>query len=159
MPVHRFTIMLVAVLALVGLRTAAPVRAQQPADIRTVVDTYKQALLRLDGATVASLFDDNVVVNDLGMIAKGKAEAIAELSQVVAANPGLTISFGESVYVVDTAVERFSYASDPIRAAGFSRLWVIETIVVNNGKIVSYTAIFDTSDPDTARFAAAAAGR
>lgn len=157
MPARRLLIALVAVVALAGLARATPLRAQQPADIRSVVDTYKQALMRLDGATIAGLFDDNVVVNDLGLTAKGKAEAIAELTQVVMANPGLTISFGESVYIVDTAVEKFAFASDPIRAAGFSRLWVVETIVVNRGKIISYTAIFDTSDAETARYVAATA--
>lgn len=152
MPARRLLIPLIAMLALASLSGATSLRAQQPADIRTVVETYKQALARLDGATVVGLFDDNVVINDLGMTAKGKAEAIAELTQVVAQNPGLTVSFGETVYVVDTAIERFAFASDPIRAAGFSRLWVVETIVVNRGKIISYTAIFDTSDAETARF-------
>src|SRR5579859_151453 len=137
---------------------ARSLQSQQAPDIKTVIETYKQALMKLDGPTVASLFDDNIVVNDLGMTAKGKAEAIAELGQAVAQNPGLTITFGDTVYVLDTALERFAFSSDPVTAAGFSRLWVIETIVVQNGKIVSYTAIFDSSDAETARFLAATAG-
>lgn len=132
--------------------------AQQPADVRTVVETYKQALMQLDGATIAGLFDDNVVINDLGVTAKGKAEAVAELRQVVAQNPHLQITFGETVYVLNTAIERFAYTSDPVQAAGVSRVWVIETLVVLNGKIVSYTAVPDLSDAETVRFVQAVAG-
>jgi len=153
--------MIVVALLLGGalLGRPGPLHAQPAPDIKTVIETYKQALSRLDGATVASLFADDVVINDLGMTAKGKAEAIAELGQAVAANPGLTVTFGDTIYVLDTTIERFTFRSDPVTAAGFSRLLVIETIVVVNGKIESYTAVFDSSDAETARFLAATAGR
>jgi hypothetical protein len=143
-------------LGLVVYAYAYPISAQQP-DVRGVVERYKQALVALDGPAVASLFDDHMVINDLGMTANGKAEAIAELSQVVAQNPQLGISFSDTEYVLNTAVERLAFSSDPVRAAGAGRLWTIETIVASNGKIVSYTAVFDTSDPETARFLAAMA--
>lgn len=156
---RRLLLLAVPLVAALLFGRPAALRAQTPPDIRTVIETYKQALSRLDGATVASLFADDVVVNDLGMTAKGKQEAIAELGQAVAANPGLAITFGDTVYVLDTAIERFAFSSDPVTAAGFSRLWVIETIVVMNGKIASYTAAFDTSDAETARFVQATAGQ
>lgn len=74
---------------------------------------------------------------------------------MVAQNPGLSITFGDTVYVLDTAVERFAYTSDPLQAAGFARVMVLDALVVANGMIESYTAVFDTSDPETARFVAA----
>lgn len=150
-------LMLTLVLGLGSGALPRPVHAQTPPDIQTVIETYKQALTRLDGATIASLFDDNIVIDDLGMTAKGKAEAIAELGQAVAQNPGLTISFGDTVYVLNTAIERFAFTSDPVRAVGVSRVWVIETIVVLNGKMVSYTAVPDLSDAETVQFIQATA--
>ena len=138
--------------AFAGAGNSGSVRAQQSPDIKAVVETYKQALTKLDGPTVASLFDDNIVISDFGATANGKAAAIAELQGAVAANPNLSITLSDTVYVLNTAIEREAFSSDTTRAAGVSRVVGIETIVVLNGKIVSYTAVPDLDDPETVRF-------
>ena len=157
-----FSALACSMFAFFAFSTALPAQAQQsPAvpSISSVIETYKQALMKLDGATVASLFSDDVVISDLGTVAKGKADAIAQLRQAVQENPNLQVSFSDTSYSLDTAIERAAFTSDTVRAGGASRLWEIETFVVNNGKIVSYTAVFDTSDAETARFVAAMAGQ
>jgi len=126
--------------------------AQRTPDIKMVIETYKQALMKLDGPAVAALFDDNIVLDNFGETAKGKAEAIALLREAIAAQPNLSVSLGETVYVLNTAIEREAFSSDATRAAGVSRVWGIETIVVLGGKIVSYTAVPDLNDPETVRF-------
>jgi len=129
---------LLALTLLLGLPIAAlprSVQGQTTPDIKTVIETYKQALTKLDGATVASLFDDNIVLDDLGTTAKGKQEAIAELGQAVAQNPGLAISFSDTVYVLDTAIERFAFSSDPVQSAGFSAVVGEGEELVGRGKL------------------------
>ena len=54
--------------------------------------------------------------------------------------------------VLDTAIHRIALASDAIRAAGVSRIWVIHTLVVVQGKIVSLAAVPDLSDAETLQF-------
>ncbi len=146
-------------LAVAILSQAGQVHAQQPPDIQTVVASYKQAIIKGDGATVAALFADDVVVSDLGTTASGKAAALEELRQAFAQNPNFSIAFSDTSYVLNTAIQRFAFASDPIRAAGFNRIWAIETLVVQNGKIASYTAVFDSSDAETVRFLKAVSGQ
>lgn len=138
--------------ALSGTGGLGNARAQQPPDVRTVIESYKQALLKLDGPAVAALFDDNITLSNFGDTAKGKAEATAALRDAIAANPHLAVSLSDTVYVLNTAIERESFSSDLTRAAGVSRVWGIETMVVLNGKIVSYTAVPDLNDPETVRF-------
>jgi ketosteroid isomerase-like protein len=148
-------------LSAVGILCAAggraPVYAQQPADIRSVIASYRAALTTLDVQAVGALFDDGVVVNNFGDTARGKADAIALLQGAIAGNPNLKVTLGDTVYILDTAVEREAFSSDVTAAAGVSRVMGIETIVVLDGKIVSYTAAPDLDDPETARFVAMAA--
>lgn len=152
---RRSRIILGLVLAVVALGAASKpgsARGQQPPDVKQVIETYKQALTKLDGAAVAALFDDDIVLDNFGDTAKGRPEATALLSDAIAANPHLAVTLSDTVYVLDTAIEREAFSSDVTRAAGVSRVWGIETIVVLNGKIVSYTAVPDLNDAETVRF-------
>ena len=58
---------------------------------------------------------------------------------------------------MDTAIHYVTLSSDPLRAAGLTRILLIQTLVVFNGKIISLTGALDLTDPETAKFAAAAA--
>jgi limonene-1,2-epoxide hydrolase len=151
--------LVIAIMALGAAGNRSSARAQQAPDIRTVVEAYKQALMQLDGPAVAALFDDNIILSNFGETAKGKAEAIALLGEAIAAHPHLSVTLGDTVYVLNTAIEREAFSSDVTRAAGVSRVMGIETIVVLNGKIVSYTAVPDLNDPETVRFIEFAAQR
>jgi ketosteroid isomerase-like protein len=79
----------------------------------TEIEACKHAISAADGATVVGLMADTVVVSDLGMTANGKVEAIQELQQVFAQNPHCSITFSNTVYVLDTAVERSLSAQTP----------------------------------------------
>ena len=77
--------MVIAFMALSAAGSRGSAGAQQPPNIRTVIETYKRALMKLDGPAVAALFDDNIVLDNFGDTAKGKAEAIALLRDATAA--------------------------------------------------------------------------
>lgn len=72
--------------------------------------------------------------------------------------PNISVAFDDSAYVLDTAVDRVAVAADPIRALGLSRIWIVEMLVVFQGKIVSFTDVLDLSDAETLKFAMAIAG-
>lgn len=144
--------------ALFGLASSRSGALAQAPDTRTVVEAYKQAFGAGDLDRTFGYFADNAVASDPTGTFVTKADFRRATEGFLAQNPGLTVTFGESVYVLDTALHRVAVSSDPIRAAGVSRIWLIETIVVFNGKIVSYTGVLDLSDAETLRFAQAAGG-
>lgn len=150
-------IAIIVVMALGWAGNRGSARAQQKPEVQAVVESYKQALQRLDGPAVAALFDDNIILSNFGETAKGKAEAITLLQEAIAAQPHLAVTLSDTVYVLNTAIEREAFSSDVTRAAGVSRVVGIETIVVLGGKIISYTAVPDLDDPETVRFIAFAA--
>jgi hypothetical protein len=122
-------------------------------DVRSVVEGYKAAFLRNDLDGVFSYFADDVIADDLGVTVMGKQALMDQTMKDYQQFPGLTFSFGDTTYMMDTAMHVITVQADPIHAMGLDRILIEETLVVSQGKIVSFTDVLDRSDPQTARFA------
>ncbi len=157
---RRITILAGLVLALSTIGSAGSLHSAQAQanSPRPVIEAYKAAFVKGDFDTALANFADNVAVSDpFTCVCTTKAGFLAGLQTAVRQNPGLGLSFGDTVYVQDTGIHRLAVASDPIRALGLSRIWVTETILVFQGKVTSYGVAFDLSDAETAKFVMATA--
>ena len=155
---RRLILIFGLILSLASITSIESARAQAT-DVKSVVEAYKQAFASGNLDATFATFADNAASTDPTGVFKNKADFRAATEAFLMQNPGASVSFGDTVYALDTAIHRIAFASDPIRAAGVSRIWLIETLVVFNGKIVSYAAVLDLSDAETAKFAAALSGR
>lgn len=159
---RRIAILAGLVLALgtiVSVASLHSARAQSGGP-RPVIEAYKTAFAKGDFDTALVNFADNVAVSDpFTCVCTTKAGFLAGIQTAVRQNPGLGLSFGDTVYVLDTGIHRLAVASDPIRALGLTRIWVTETIVVFQGKVISYSTVLDLSDPETVKFATATANQ
>ena len=153
MPTRRlFVILLGTILALATFgRTHTQLRAQT-LDAAAVDAAFKQAFLAGDLDGVFALYAADAVETAPFGAFTGKEAIRAATEGFITQNPHLTVSFSASTVLLDTAIHRIALSSDPIRAAGVSRIWVIHTLVVAQGKIVSLSAIPDISDAETLRF-------
>lgn len=153
---RRFMLIGIAALALAVGFGGSSVRAEH-SDAADVDAAFKQAFMAGDLDALDALGAPGLVeVNPFGVF-RGTAEAHAFAVQFVTNNPGLSVSFSESAVVLNTAVHRIFIASDPIRSAGVSRIVLIHTLVIAQGKIITLTATLDLSDPETATYASATA--
>ncbi|MDP9364906.1 MAG: nuclear transport factor 2 family protein, partial [Chloroflexota bacterium] len=118
---------------------------------------YRQAYLSGNYAALEEVFaPDAVEVNPAGVFRGGPAiRGLAEA--FIRANPGTTISYGETTVVENTAVHRAFVASDPIRETGVERIVLLHTLVVSQGKAITLTSAWDPGDPETMRYLAAVA--
>jgi ketosteroid isomerase-like protein len=156
---RRLAIVLIgALLALTALGWNRSAIQAQTSDPAAVDAAFKKAFLAGDLNAVIALFSDDAVETNPFGVFNGKAAIRAGDESIAAQNPGQTTSFGDTVVVLDTAIHRGAIASDPLRAAGVSRIWVIETLVVFQGKIVSLSVIPDISDAETLKFVLASSG-
>jgi hypothetical protein len=159
MATRRILVLVVGLIAGLGFAGATHHARAQGADIKAVVNAYKQAFAAGDLDATFATMDDNISVSDLGNVFTNKADWRAYTVELIKQSPGLTVAFGDTVYVLDTAVQRVAVSWDSMRAAGIDRIWVIETIVVSPlGKIVSYSAVPDVNDAQTLTFVMASAG-
>ncbi len=153
---RRIAILTGLVLALSTIVSASSLHPAHAQTIgpRSVIEAYKTAFAKGDFATALVNFADNVAVSDpFTCVCTTKAGFLAGLQAAVQQNPGLGLSFSDTVYVLDSGIHRLAVASDPIRALGLTRIWVTETIVVFQGKVISYGVALDLSDPSTVQFA------
>lgn len=146
------------ILALSALGSVHQTHAQSAADTAAVDAAWKQAFISGDLDALLATYSDDIVDAEPPATFRGKAEVRGFLNAFLQQNPGFSVSFSESAIVLDTAIHRSYLTSDTIKAAGVSRIVIIATKVVYQGKIVTFTGRFDLSDPETARFLAAMAG-
>ena len=145
---------LVTVLVLVAVLTS-PGAVQRlwadDADTEAVDAAFKDALLAGDLDAVTALFDEDAVqATPFGtFVGRG---AIRAFTEAFLQRPGTSLSFDASVVALNTAVHHMVVTSDPIQAMGISRIVMIQTLVVANGKITTLTAEFDLEDPETQLF-------
>jgi hypothetical protein len=158
MNTRRLAIVLIgALLALTALGWNRAAIQAQTSDPAAVDAAWKKAFLAGDLNAVIALYSDDAVETSFVGVSKGKAEIRAGFEGFLG-QPGFTVSVGDTVVVLDTAVHRIAFAADPMRAAGVSRIWIIETLVVFQGKIVSFSAFPDLSDAETLKFVQASSG-
>lgn len=158
MNTRRLAMVLIgALLALTALGWNRSATQAQTSDPAAVDAAFKKAFPGDLNALFALYSDDAVETGGLGVWI-GKAAIRAGEQSFLDQNPGLTVSFGDTVVVLDTAIHRTALASDPIRAAGVSRIWIMETLVVFQGKIVSISAFPDLADAETLKFIQASSG-
>jgi hypothetical protein len=153
--------LLLSVALIIGLFSAGrtmTIHAQVP-DAKTVDALFKNAFLTGDLDAMFALFAPDAISTEPFGIFTSSAAAKAGLAAFLSQNPRLTASAGDSTVILDTAMHRVAVASDPIRAAGVSRIWLIHTMVVFQGKIIAFAAVPDLSDAETLKFAMAAAGQ
>jgi hypothetical protein len=150
---------IVVALALVALVAVPDGGARASGDGTASVDAaFKQAFLAGDlDAFFELLAPDVYAIEPFGSFTSRAALREGFLA-FAAANPGLSVGFSESAVMLNTAVHRAFATSEPIRRAGVGRIVVIHTLVVAGGKVVTFTALPDLSDPETARFVRAAGG-
>jgi hypothetical protein len=134
------------------------VQAQVP-DAKAVDALFKNAFLAGNLDAMFALYAPDAVSTEPFGIFTTSAAAQAGLAAFLGQNPRFTASVSDSTVTLDTAIHRVAVASDPIRAAGVSRIWLIHTMVVFQGKIVAFAAVPDLSDAETLKFAMASAGR
>jgi len=135
-----------------------PLRAQS-SDPQALVQQWQQGLLQGDLDAALAPMADNVAISDpLVGVVTSKADYRAGLAKAFAANPDAEIHFSATVVELSTVLWRTEVTSSAIRAAGVAHLRQIETAVTYQGQIVSLTAVWDLSDPDTAQFVQAMSG-
>jgi hypothetical protein len=147
----------VVLLSLVWVGRSSAVHAQAQ-DAGAVDAAFKSAFLAGDLNRMFALYAPDAIQNEPFGIFTSSAAGRAGFETFLRQNPGLSASVSDSTVTLDTAVHRVAIASDPIRAAGVSRIWVIHTMVVFQGKIVAFAGILDLSDAETAKFALASSG-
>jgi ketosteroid isomerase-like protein len=147
------------VLAAVAVAERGSVATAETPGAAAMDATFKRVFPTRDVEAIVALYgDDAVEVSPFGTF-RGKAEVRAFIEGFFQQNPGFNVTFSETAVVLNTAVHRSFFTSDTIKAAGVSRIVAISTTVWGGGTIVSDTAALDLSDPETARFVAATAGR
>jgi ketosteroid isomerase-like protein len=126
--------------------------AEDPA---AVAAAFGQAVQAGDVDAIVALFaPDAVQITPFGTF-RGPEEIRAFEMGFFQGSPGLTVTLGEPTVVLNTAVSRDLFASDPMRAAGTERIAIVHTLVVANGQIVALIAVPDPDDPVTMAFFAA----
>jgi hypothetical protein len=159
MNTRRLAIVLIgALLALTALGWNRSAIQAQTSDPAAITAAWNKAYLAGDLDALFALYsDDAVETTGLGVFT-GKAAIRAGLESFLGQNPGFSASAGDTVVVLDTAIHRVALASDPLRAAGVSRIWIIDTLVVFQGKIVSISGFPDLADAETLKFVQASSG-
>jgi hypothetical protein len=129
--------------------------SREGADIRTVDEAFKHAFQagNLD-ATMALFADETVEISPFGIF-PSRTAIRSSVETFIRSNPGFSVTFGKSEYVLNTAVHRVTITSDAIRASGVSRFVLIHTIVIVRGKIALLGQQLDLNDVETARYALA----
>ncbi len=137
--------------------TMMPVAAAD--DPLTVVQRFFDARNRYDVAAAAAL-----VTDDLRFVGGpnctpanpciGPAGVRAELTNNMIPNHAQVTIVGTPQVTGMTVVVRSEARSDVFRAVGLERTVNITTITVRDGKIASYSGVFDMSDPQTAQYLA-----
>jgi hypothetical protein len=129
--------------------------SKEGADIRTVDEAFKHAFQAGDlDATMALFADETVEISPFGIF-PSRGAIRSSVETFIRSNPGFSVTFGKSEYVLNTAVHRVTITSDAIRASGVDRFILIHTIVTVRGRIAMLGQQLDLSDVETARYALA----
>jgi hypothetical protein len=148
------TILLAATILAVTLCLPGHARAQT-SDAVAIDNAFKQGWMTGNLDAVFTLYAPDVIASVPFGTFTDRASFRAGVDAFLKTQPGASASFGESAFVFSTSVSRTYFSSDPLKALGISRIVIVETRVVRDGKIVSHTGLMDLTDAETARFAAA----
>jgi ketosteroid isomerase-like protein len=150
-------LLLLAILAAALSPGIGRASAEQPNPL-SVDAAFKQRFLAGDLDGVLDLFAPDAMMISYAGTFHGRAELRGFFNMLISRNPGLMVNFEESQVIRNTTVHRVFASSDTFRAAGASRVVAIHTLVIQDGMIISFTNLFDLSDPETARFVATSGG-
>jgi hypothetical protein len=133
------------------LRALAQSAAADP-DAATVDAQFRQLVIAMDYEGAAALFsDDATIIAPFGTYTD-HASFVAGLNGFLARTEGLVLGFDAPAVSGNTATHRLIASSDVIRAQSLDRVILIETLQVENGRIVAFTSVPDLTDAQTAQF-------
>ncbi|HZQ39056.1 MAG TPA: hypothetical protein VFD32_24230 [Dehalococcoidia bacterium] len=116
--------------------------------VMLVASPYKDARASGQLDTALAGVSQTAVYEMLGVSGQGRPAILAQL-QAQQQQPGFSADYGDAVESLDTVMFRIAIRSDAIRRLGIDRIWVVETLVVDQGAIVAIVDTYDGTDAQT----------